>query len=88
MDTGACYGGKKYGEIVFRVGKMIKGDGLSISKNKMNALDPEHKEVYKFLGCEQGDKTNTKRVIENSKNELKKRTEQLAKWKLTNLIPT
>ena len=23
MDTGACYGGKKYGEIVFRVGKMI-----------------------------------------------------------------
>ena len=52
------------------------------------ALDPEHKEVYKFLGCEQGDKTNTKRVIENSKNEVKKRTEQLAKRKLTNLIPT
>ena len=30
----------------------------------MKKLDPEHKEVYQFLGCEQGDKINVKTVIE------------------------
>ena len=28
MDTGACYGVKKCAEVVFRRGKMIKGEGL------------------------------------------------------------
>ena len=30
MDTRACYGVKKYAEIVFRKGKMAKGEGLSV----------------------------------------------------------
>ena len=29
MDTGACYGVKKCAEIVFKNGKMVKGDGLA-----------------------------------------------------------
>ena len=41
------------------------------------ALDPEYKKVYKFLGCKQGDKTVVKRVIKRIKNEVKKRTEKI-----------
>ena len=40
-DTGACCGGKKCEEIVFRKGKMIKGEGLNVSEGKMDALDPK-----------------------------------------------
>ena len=30
MDTGACYGVKKCAEIIFRKGKMVKGEGLLV----------------------------------------------------------
>lgn len=43
----------------------------------MKKLDPEHKEVYKFLGCEQWDKINVKRVAERGNNNVRKRAEQL-----------
>ena len=56
MDTGACYGVRKCAEIVFRKDKMIKGEGLAVLEEKMDALDPGKNEIYKFLGCEQADK--------------------------------
>ena len=34
LDTGACYGVKKCAEIVFKRGKMIKGEGLSVMEKK------------------------------------------------------
>ena len=43
----------------------------------MKKLDPEHKEVYKFLGCEKRDKINVKRVAERGNNNVRKRAEQL-----------
>ena len=46
MDTGACYGVKKCAEIVFRNGKMIKGEGLDVLEEKMDALDPNKNEIY------------------------------------------
>ena len=67
MDTGACYGVNKCAEIVFRKGKMIKGEGLSVLEEKMDALDPNKNEICKFLGCEQADKTDVKRVMERVK---------------------
>ena len=60
MDTGACYGVKKCAEIVFRKGKMVKSEGLQVLEKKMNALDPDKNEMYKFLGCEQGDGIDVK----------------------------
>ena len=56
MDTGACYGVKKCAEIVFKKGKMIKGEGLTVLEEKMEALDPNKNEIYTFLGCEQANK--------------------------------
>ena len=34
IDTGACYGVKKCAEIVFRKGKIIKGEGLVVLEEK------------------------------------------------------
>ena len=35
---------------------MIKVDGLAVLEEKMDALDPNENEIYKFLGCKQADK--------------------------------
>ena len=77
MDTGACYGVKKCGDIVFRKGKMIKGEGLAVLEEKMDALDPNKNEIYKFLGCEQADKIDVIRVMERVKTEIRKRLDHL-----------
>ena len=38
----------------------------------MEALDPNKNEIFKFLGCEQADKIDAKRVMER----VKKKTER------------
>ena len=48
----------------------------------MRALDPNENEIYKFLGCQQGDKIDVKRVMERVKKEVKRRTEQLVSLNL------
>ena len=82
LDTGACYGVKKCAEIVFKRGKMIKGEGLSVLEEKMKALDPEQREIYKFLGCEQAEKIDMERVMERVKAETEKRTNVLVQQEL------
>jgi hypothetical protein len=77
LDTGACYGVKKCAEMVFRQGKMVKGDGLPILEERMKALDPAQNEVYKFLGCEQAEVIDKDRVIQRVKAEIEKRTRLL-----------
>ena len=67
MDTGACYGVKKCAEIVFKKGKMIKGEGLTVLEEKMEALDPNKNEIYTFFGCEQANKIDVERVMERVK---------------------
>ena len=57
----------KCAEIVFRKGKMVKGEALPLLEEKMEALDPEKNEVYKLLGCEQSDDIDTKMVLERAK---------------------
>ena len=37
-------------------GGIINGEGLKVLEEKMKALNPEQREVYKFLGCEQAEK--------------------------------
>ena len=48
----------------------------------MKALDPNQNEVYKFLGCEQGEKIDVKKVLERVKQEIKIRSEQITKTSL------
>ena len=82
MDTGACYGVKKCAEIVFKKGRMVKGEGLTVLEEKMKALDPSQNEIYKFLGCEQADKIDVKRVMERVKTEIRKRLDHLVSLNL------
>ena len=78
MDTGACYGVKKCAEIIFKKGKIVKGIGLALLEERMKALlDPHRNENYRFLGCEQADKINVKRVIGRVKNEIMRRLDHL-----------
>ena len=72
IDTGACYRVKKCAEIVFRKSKMIKGEGLAVLEEKMDALDPNKNEIYKFLLCEQADKIDVKMSYRKSKDRNKK----------------
>ena len=82
MDTGACYGVRKCEEIVFRKDKMIKGEGFSALEEKIDALDPNKNEIYKFLGCEQADKIDVKRVMERVKKEIRRRLDHLTELNL------
>ena len=82
MDTGACYGVKKCAEIVFKKGKMIKGEGLTVLEEKMKARDPNKNEIYTFLGCEQANKIDVKLVMERVKKEIRKRLEHLTSLNL------
>ena len=43
----------------------------------MKALDPSRIENYRFLGCEQANKINVKRVMERVKNEIMTRLDHL-----------
>ena len=36
----------------------------------MKALDPEKDDVYKFLGCEQNDYIDVKKILERVKKEI------------------
>ena len=90
LDTGTCYGASKCAEIVFELGKMVKGERLQVLQERMKILDPDQEEVYKFLGVEQADGIKTKRVYERIKKEVTKRLKILIKSELNdeNLIQT
>ena len=88
LDTRACYGVAKCAGIVFERGKMVKGEGLPVSEERMKAMDPDENEIYKFLGVEQADGIKTKNVVKRVKNEVKRRTKMLVETELNdaNLI--
>ena len=76
-DTGACYRVAKCAEIVFEHGKMVRGEGLKVLEEHMESMDPNENEIHKFLGTEQADGIETKRVYEQVKHEVIKRVRML-----------
>ena len=56
---------------------MIKGEGLVVLEEDMDALDPKENEIYIFLGGDQVDKIDIKRVMERVKKEIRKRLDHL-----------
>ena len=48
----------------------------------MKALDPEQREIYKFLGCEQAEKMDMERVMAGVKVETEKITNALVQQDL------
>ena len=47
-DTGACCGVTKCAVIEFDRGKMVKGERLDVLDERMNALDQDVNEIYRF----------------------------------------
>ena len=45
-DTGACYGVSKCEEIIFELGKMVRGEGLQVLEERMKTMDPDENKVY------------------------------------------
>jgi len=76
-DTGAYYGVVKCAEIVFERGKLVKGEGLDVLKERMKTIDPDQNDICKFLGIEQADGIKTKKVFERVKDEVAKRAKML-----------
>ena len=58
--------------IVFEHGKMVRGEGLTVLHERMEIMDPDETEIYRFLGIEQADGMKTKVVIELVKIEAEK----------------
>ena len=73
-DTATCYGVSKCVEIVFEHGKMVSGGGLPVLDERMETVNPDENDIYKFLGVEQADGTKTKVVFERVKSEVEKRS--------------
>ena len=84
-DTGACYGVAKCAEIVFERGKMLRGEGLQVLEERMESMDPDENEIYKFLGIEQADGIKTNRVYERVKHEVTKRVRMLINTELNDI---
>ena len=84
-DTGACYGISKCAEIVFDRGKMVRGEGLEVLKERMKTMDSDENEIYKFLGIEQADGIKTKKVFERVKGEVNKRVKMLTNTELNDV---
>ena len=84
-NTGACYGISKCAEIIFKHGKMIKGEGSEVLEERMKRIDPDENEIYKFLWIEQADGIKTKRAFEQVKEEVKKRVQMLTNTKLNDM---
>ena len=55
---------------------------MAVLEEKIDALDPNKNEIYKFLGCEQADKIDVKRVNERVKKEIKRRLDHLTELNL------
>ena len=90
-DTGACYGVAKCVEIIFERGKMVKGEGLQVLQERMKTMDPDQKEIYKFLRVEQADGINTKVVYNRVRLQMLTKTElndkNLIKAIITKVVP-
>ena len=81
-DTGAVYDVKKCAEILFKRGEIIKGESSIILDKNVEALEPEKKEFYKFLGIEQVKQINKGRVMVRIREEIQKTLENLVDLEL------
>ena len=51
MDTVACYGVKKWAEVILSNGKMVKGEELNVLEEQMIAQNPQKNKAGKFSGA-------------------------------------
>ena len=62
----------KCAQIVFEHGRVVRGEGLLVLDQRMETMDSDENEIYKFLGVDQADEINTKFVFRRVKNKVEK----------------
>ena len=45
---------------------------MAVFEEKMDALEPNKNDIYKFLGCKQADRIDVKRVMKRVKKEIRR----------------
>ena len=75
----------KCAEIVFEHGTMVKGEGLQVLNERINTMDPDENDTYKFLEVEQADGIKTKEVFERVTSEVAKRVKLFASTELNDV---
>ena len=72
---------------MFEHGKMVRGEGFEVLEERMQTMDPDKNEIYKFLGIELADGIKTKKVFEKVKDEVNKTVKTLTNTELNvNLV--
>ena len=61
---------------------MVREESLQMPKKKMETMDPDENEIYKFLGIEQADGIQTKTVFEKVNEEVLRRVKMIANTKV------
>lgn len=64
---------------------MVTAKRLEILEYRIKIMDPEEKEIYKFLGIEQADGIKTNKVFEPVKGKVNKRVKMLNNTKLNDV---
>ena len=82
--TRAIYSVKKCAKTVFKKGRIIKGEELQMLQERMKTLDPKENETYKFLGYEQAERIDAKKVIERIQIQMEQRTRKRVEGGLYN----
>ena len=62
----------------------MRGEGLTVLDERMETMDRDENEIYKFLGLEQADGVKTKIVFERVKSEVEKRVKMLVNTEINN----
>ena len=55
----------------------MKREGLQTLQERMKTLDPKENEISKFLGCEQAERIDMKKVVERIQIQMEQRTREL-----------
>ena len=84
QNTGVIFGVSTCAEVVYKRGKMIKGDGW-IDNSKAECLDPESTEYYKFLSIEEGNEQLDEKAKEWVIEKCFERVESLRKTELNEI---
>ena len=66
----------------------MRGEGLPALDERMNTMDPNESETYKFLGVKQAYEIKTKVILEHVKSEEEKRIKMLVNTELNDRIST
>lgn len=81
-NTGARYVVVKCAEIVFEIGKMVKGEGFQMFKKRMKTMEPVEIDICRFLEIKQTNGIKMKEEYNKVKQEISRRMNMTTRTEL------